>query len=322
MSVVNQCDVSSNALIDPSGVDGCSNTHRAATSGHPEAVEVGIDTIRWRRFLRPREMRGVYVGQLREVDGYRVQVYGHGLLVAEGHPLAEGLCPMDELPAAREYMLGCLEAAGLPVGHEAGLGRVDATVTVRHEHRAEGIAMLTAAAAIEAPRMKPVVYGRPPQTVYLQGARSKKLYARIYDKGLESGLFPRGEYVRFEDQRRFDRGTARVLREHRPDLDFQRRFAPHAKAAHGVTVTTAPVIARELAERVVSGEISPRKAELLAGYVVMSATGAPRVERTARRRRAELRDLGYVVADELVSEAVTFRPAETIEAALGAWSRA
>lgn len=63
-------------------------------------------------------------------------------------------------------------------------------------------------------------------------------------------------------------------------------------------MTGLPIIAREVAERVQAGELDTRRAERMMGSLLLLSAGAPYSRSTYYKRRAELRDNGYVIADD------------------------
>jgi hypothetical protein len=293
---------------------GSSNTRPRATSGPSAAVvtEAGVDTWRlafdtslaidpsWRRY-------GEGGSFLREdASGYMLQWYpGFGRLCVEGHPRKDGLCPPWELEDAYQELLDSLAENGITrLSRFAGVSRLDSTVTQRFGNPREGQAVLMGIAALDIPWCKPKVVGRPPETVYLIHERGRgRVLGRAYDKGLEAGTAERGELVRLEDQRRF---AARQ----RPGRDafhadyvrgrFEQRFRALWRSAKGVKVAAVPVVARELAARACRGEITHREMERLAGFVLAEVAGVAKSaypDRTYKRRRAELREQGLVVAD-------------------------
>jgi hypothetical protein len=291
-----------------------------------EVVERGVDTWRLARYLdadrdvdRMRTLcpQGLLPAR---VAGHRVGFMpGHRMVWIEGHPAVEGLADPESLAELHGRLLEQLETAGVPLGRDAGIGRADATVTLGPFAGREGHAVLAGAAALDVPRMKPMVVGKPPQTVYWQGERSKKVNSRVYDKGLEGGFAAPGEFLRFEDQRRFTKETRRSVSELEPAQDFARRFAAMARSAEGIRATSLPTLSRELAERVNGGEMTHREAERLVGHLVLEHAGAQRIpERTMQRRRRELRDRGLVLADDFF-EPVSVDLGETFDAALCAW---
>lgn len=294
-------------------------------------AERGVDTWRllWRPgtpagFKRAREWCSEKGVMPFPVAGHRVgylPMAGGGYLWMEGHPAEDGLAGPGELESCLARVVDSAENVGLPIGGGlAGVSRCDSTATTKWEKGGEGIAILRGMAALDVPRMKPAVYGRPPQTVYLQGARSRTIYGRVYDKGVEASLAAPGHLVRFEDQRRFDSKTRRMVENLEPAAFFDQRFAEMRRAAEGIRAMSLPVMQRELAEQVVAGDIAYREAERLLGYVTMMETGVGASSvRTTERRRRELRDRGLVVADDFF-EPVSVNLGETLDAVVEAWS--
>jgi hypothetical protein len=246
------------------------------------------------------------------------------MLFVEGHPAVEGLAHPATLPDAARDVLEAVHEAGFPLGRDGGVGRADGTVTLGFEQPNQGIAVLQGVAALDFPRSMPVVYGHPPQTVYIAGERTAARKARVYDKGLETLTAPPGTLVRFENQVRYGKELRRVV----DDVDlahvrrrYEARFGPMAKSASGVTVASIPVVAAKIADQVAAGEMRHQRAERLLGFMLLHQAGQRRgmPGRTLRRRRAELRDAGLVLADDFY-EPVEVNLGETIEAALAAWS--
>jgi hypothetical protein len=129
---------------------------------------------------------------------------------------------------------------------------------------------------------------------------------RFYDKGYESGAAARGTLLRLEDQRRWPRASRRDVTELTGDYvrgQFQRRFYPLWKASKGVTVGGVLVLAQKLLELQEAGDVTPRQAERLAGFLVLEQAQASRVSRaTTFRRQAEVGELGLVLADGVLEE--------------------
>lgn len=296
---------------------------------------MGIDTWRVVRYLdEDRELRAASAlctqptrrGLMapEKVAGHRVGVIpGHRMLWCEGHPAVDGLAAPASLAVAEEQLLAGLSDVGMPLGRDGGVGRLDQTVTLEFGADDEGLLLLAGLAAVDVPRLKPAIYGRPPETVYLLGARSGRALARAYDKGLESGTAPRGRLVRLENQTRFGKEARMRAQVHAeaPELParlFEGRFAPVAESCHGITAATLPVLADEVRERVQDGRMTFREAERLSGYLLLG--DALPVPRTTRwRRRRELRDHGLVLGDPL-RDPLRVDLGGALEAALEAWS--
>lgn len=321
-------------VIDAAHPVGSCNTQPTAKNGHP--TEAGIDTWRLVRYLDDdRDLqralslcedagRGLALSQLRPRDHVVGLLPGHRMLWIEGHPVVDGLAHPTTLPQAARDVLGAVQEVGFPLGRDGGVARCDGTVTLGFDDRKQGIAVLQGVAALDFPRSMPVVYGKPPQTVYIAAERSARRLARVYDKGLETSTAAPGSLVRFENQVRYSKELRRVVE----DVDlghvrhrYEKRFGPMAKSAAGVTVASLPVLAARVADRVERGEMRYQEAERVLGFLALHQAGPARglPGRTMRRRRSELRDRGLVLADDFF-EPVEVNLGDTIEAALAAWS--
>ena len=277
------------------------------------------------------------------VEGHRVGWFPESRMVfAEGHPDPEGLAASSSLPAVVGRLETALTDRGVnlpdhrltrPIGTAGdgfgGVRRLDATVDLRFESPAQGLAALAGVAAIPLPRIKTQVMrevgGRRIETVYLRGTSGKRVLGRWYDKGIESGTARRGLHVRPEDQRRFGRPA-------RPTVDevastsfvrdaFVRRFEPLWKAAKGVKVGGVIELAHRLAELQDEGVLTPGEAKRIAGHLVLDSVDAQRQSRSQYYKdRAAARRHGLVLADGVLDE-VEVDLGDVLEQALdsGAW---
>lgn len=299
----------------------------------------GVDTwsICW--YLRPESRAAIAAERLAtisstrfrmfedQVDGHKVLYEpGSRLLAVEGHPGGEALlAPVGELPAAVERLATGLKDLGVSVppyryrtlesprgvrrgtGNSgfAGIRRLDLTVDIERRS-AVGVPILNCVAAVEPPRLlRSDVYrakrGRAIETVAWKGGRG--LLARVYDKGIEQGRgqHRRGELIRFEDQRRFDKAT-------RPSVEdvvdgygemlFRNRFEVLRHATKGVMVTTLDGLVERVEELVETGELGPAEAKKLLGALVFDSKGVELGSRTTRwRQRDQLRRCGLLLAD-------------------------
>lgn len=274
------------------------------------AVEAGVDTTRflyrlhderqqaaatdlWSR--RPGKLAGLAVGYMPT----------HELLWVEGRPRrllpgdATALLDPAGLPDAERLVRERLHDVGATDARPVGLSRVDATVTLRMEVPAEGWAVLRGLAALDVPRRKPDVIGRPPETVYWltpAGVRQE----RAYDKGLETGTAAAGTLVRLEAQTRHrasDRTTAEWWTMERVRETFEQRFGAMGRAADGLHVASEQTIREQLRDLVARERITPGMAERLLGFIAAQSVGLPAPSRRTRfRRQAELRRLGLAQA--------------------------
>jgi hypothetical protein len=273
-------------------------------------IEAGVDT--WRLLFKTTRAHGAEVFSLGDYKAHWMP--GLSLLAVEGHPSPGGLCPSNGLGNAYETVMHLLDEE---VGSYEfkGLSRLDATATNVFGRGQEGIAFLQGFAALDWPRLKPEVIGKPPETVYLiaRNGRGKKL-ARAYDSGLLRGTHERGVAIRLEDQGRFPAG-ARPTMEIDPRARFHRRFVPLWQSMKGVRVASLPVLTETVAARLSSGEITRSQAERMIGFLHLETAGATCERRTWYRRRRELRERGLVVADGFF-ERVEVDVASVLEAAL------
>jgi hypothetical protein len=235
-----------------------------------------------------------------DVGRYKGQWFaGHGVLALEGHPSANGLAKPWGLEDAYQDVISVLREWGHVPTRFAGVARLDSTATLRMGSH-EGQAVLAGMAALDVPACHPVVRGKPAHSVGYVHAKGRRILGRAYDKGREAGIAGPFELIRLEDQYRPASG-ARPGREqfHAAYVRgrFHRRFMPLYRSARGVKVTGLPVIAREVAERIQAGELETRRAERMMGSLLLLSAGAPYSRSTYYKRRAELRDNGYVLAD-------------------------
>lgn len=262
-------------------------------------IEAGVDT--WRLLFKTTRSHGDELSKLGPLTAHWMPALS--LYCIEGHPTASGLCPGDELALRYDEVRRVLDCE--PGTYEfRGLSRLDCTSTYRFPDGRAGLAFLGGMAALDWPRLKPVVWGKPPETVGLTARNSRgRLLARGYDSGLLRGTHERGVAIRLEDQRRYPSGK-------RPSQDafcatyvrerFHSRFAPLYKSAKGVKVAGLPVLATRIAAMLDAGELTYREAERIGGALVIELGGAAGhySRRTHYRRRAELREHGLVLADD------------------------
>ncbi len=212
----------------------------------------------------------------------------------------------------------------LGVVKERGCSRLDSTATVGFERPAETRAFLAGMSAVDLPRCETTRRGRPARSISWSSVTGRKILARCYDKGLERGGAP-WELARLEDQRRFGSGgrpPAEVVGE--PGYArsrFEARFGPIRKAVEGLKAATFPVITQALADEVKYGYRELREAERLAGSLVLLTGGVGRGDRDSAqwrwysRRKAELREAGFVVVDDQ-AEVAEVNLGDVVEAAL------
>lgn len=277
---------------------GFSSTRPSLGSETYRVTEAGVDT--WRLLFRTTLDRNPEK-PIFDVGRYKAQWFpGHGVLALEGHPWATGLAEPWGLEDAYQDVIRELRDWGHVPTRFGGLARLDSTATLRM-NRQEGQAVLAGMAALDVPNCHPVVRGKPAHSVGYVHVRGRRILGRAYDKGTEAGIAGPWELIRLEDQYR-PASAARPGRAHfhaeYVKGRFHKRFVPLYRASRGVKVTGLPVIANEVAERIRAGELDTRRAERMMGSLLLLSTGAPYSRSTYYKRRAELRDNGYVLADD------------------------
>lgn len=305
------------AQVDRAAGGGVCSTRPSPSSWTAEA---GVDTLRLLYETEAFDAAGF------DLDGWRVgSIPSLGLTWAEGHPAGKGvLASARQVGEAAERVEGLI---GERLGVRAcrGVSRSDQTVTTRFPRDQEARAFLAGMAAVDLPRCETTRRGRPVHSISWSAVNGARKLARCYDKGLELGGEP-FESVRLEDQRRYPSGH-RMTVEAVADGQFLRgrfeaRFGPVRKAVEGVKAASFPVVAQAIADEARYGYRDVREAERLAGALVLLTGGASDAYKrsTFYNRRAELRDAGYVVVDDLV-EAVEVDLGDVVEQAIEAeWS--
>lgn len=247
---------------------------------------------------------------------------GPQLIWIEGHAGSKDRLAHDaELPQKADRLRESLAELGIHTCGPARVSRLDTAVTQKFAEPLEGCAVLQGLALLNVPRCKPLVIGRPPETVGLININGKRTLARSYDWGLHRKTCQRGTIVRMEAQDRFSRKQQSSAEDVAPGFakeQFRKRFVPVWQAAKGMTVAGYPVLLRTMEARLRRGEMNSRQCERMAGYLVMEMAGVagsvyPRS--SFYRRRAELRDLGFVLADDLM-EPVSVDISAVLEQAL------
>jgi hypothetical protein len=274
------------------------------------AIEAGVDTTRFLYRLHDEGQQAaataMWSGRPGKLGPLAVgYMPAHELLWVEGRPRTlwpgdtTALLDPEALPEADGRVLERLRDVGATDARSVGLSRLDATVTLRFDSPAAGWAALRGMAALDVPRRKPDVIGRPPETVYWitpAGARRE----RAYDKGLQTGTAAPGTLVRLEAQTRHratDRTTAEWWNMERVRETFGSRFGTMGRAADGLHVASETTIREQLRELVEAERITAGMAEKLIGFIGAQSVGLPAPSRpTYFRRRAELRRLGLAQA--------------------------
>lgn len=289
-----------------------------------------------------RTRRGMLVPD--EISGHRIGWHPtQRLIYAEGHPDADRLGRPAELPMKLNALVRYMADVGIPLpkgNHSAsewpgcapragfaGVRRLDSTVDLDAETPAVGLALMAAMAAIAPMRgLEGIVrfagegrYPRPVQSIAWEGRRGR--VARVYDKGIESNLAPRGMMPRLESQQRWPNGhrrdPAELSSEYVRGL-FVKRFAPLWQASKGIKVVSPLALVDEINDRIDRGELTPAQGEQLLGAHLLRGYNS----RTRQRRRALVRHTGLVVNGGALEE-VEVNVADVLEQVLDtdAWDR-
>jgi hypothetical protein len=328
--------VTSLEAVEHHAAGGATNSRPTDKSGR-----AGVDTLRLRHRLdgdaydalgRHGYREGPRGERWFQEGGIRVGAYPDGLLYTEARtavrlqgPEGHGLVSaagLSEVAWAEDEFLGAL---GLDGDHDPAVGRIDLATDLPFEDGRDGQALIQAAAHVDLPWLKAGTEGSRRdglESVTWRNVRGRSVQARLYDKGVESGLASPGKWLRLERQIRFRREREQRLSA-LASADLGKLYA--ARYLGGFL--TCPEIAvcdrrsaverlRELEGR---GDVSPAAARRLAGLVVMGDEGMP--ARTARRWWAELRRLG-IALDVHEGRGVVVALADYTRSALNAWDRA
>jgi hypothetical protein len=239
---------------------------------------------------------------------------------AEGHPCGRRLGPAGSLLPAHKRLAESFDELGIRLGHPAGVGRLDVATTLGFDEGCDGQSFLTGVAGLDLPGMKPVIWGRPVETVAFVPRRGRSLTARVYDHGRHRGIAEPGRLIRLEAQFRYLKGRRVPVDE----IDsaflrtrFHTRFAPLCEAAKGVRVGGAPALSRELCRRVRDRAMTAREAERIAGFVLLDGAYGDGLHppRTASSRTAELRRHGLITPGECFGD-IDLDVGQVLDAAL------
>lgn len=227
-----------------------------------------------------------------------------GLVFIEGSLGAAGdLCPAADVLHRASDVVEEVKSYGIPLEavSTAAVRRLDVAVDLCTDSSADGLALLECLAGVSFLSKKTVTYrmDHAVQTVTIK-SRVGRSQARIYDKGVQTGAEPRGRWIRFEAQWRFDKGhrlapedlTGDLLRER-----FLQRFDGLYESTSSFEVGGANAIAARLAEGVAVGDLKPSRARSIAGYLLLSSVGSPQGgSRTVYTLERECRELGLSLA--------------------------
>ena len=274
----------------------------------------GIDTIRYRfrgdahgkeRFARSGPYNEGARGELyRQEHGIRLGAARDGMLYVEGRLAAilhgsddHSLQPLSAVPAgataASEHFGFHVDASA------AALGRLDVATEIRFPDGRAGLAFLHALSLADVPWAKVGTEGKKRErleTVVFRSLRGRTVLMRAYDKGVESGLAPAGQVIRFERQRRFRKQREPSI-EHAATYDLDGVFV--GRELRSLMDVSAEVVCdlwgavdrlNDLARAEV---ITAGKADLLAGF--LARNGEMHKTSTRYSRWADLRRLGIIV---------------------------
>jgi hypothetical protein len=260
------------------------------------------------------------------IAGHRVGWFPASRMVfAEGHPGGDRLASPEVLPAVLaklyesivdygidlplvDYRPGWLAGDVPERPGFAGVRRLDSTLDLRFQTRDQGLSVLRGVASLGLPRAQLALRHQPGvgrtgalETVAFYGHGGRKMLARWYDKGVEAGTYDRGLLIRPEDQRRYVKASRRSVNELGVGYvreRFRQRFLPLFVASEGITVGGTHRIAQRLAELRDDGALTPRTAQILAGFAVLENAGQWEGPRRSRMRyRRQLRDHGLVLSE-------------------------
>jgi hypothetical protein len=168
------------------------------------------------------------------------------------------------------------------VGHAVGwepdgngaVSRLDLTAEREFEQREDGMAFIRGVAALCPPGYKRKIIttadGRM-ETGYVITPKRAIALTRVYDKSEQTRTGLPGERVRLEAQNRFDgRDASPPGWWAKRDLSpyFGRRWTPYLDQGKDVTVTSTTTAVDLLAQKVARDELSPAKAERIAGSLL------------------------------------------------------
>ncbi len=255
------------------------------------------------------------------IDGHRVGYFPSSMLIyAEGHPGEDGgLGSPAGLEDRLETLLEAMGAVGIPLprGHAhrgsvmagvrdrpglAGVRRMDATLDLVFEKPADGMAVLTGIAALEARQTDKRVHYNAGAVGTVDWLTARGIHRRVYDKSLESNLGPRGSRIRFEAQCRWPREMRRAPDELSGSYvrgQFESRFRTLWQSSRGLRVVGQMAMVDELREAVAAGELTGAQAEQIIGYQLLSVGGERAFHRrhTDWRRRRLIAESGFVLAE-------------------------
>lgn len=263
----------------------------------------------------------------------------NGLAVVEGrasaivsedtdnHALARPAALLEvEAKAAR--ILRRLDLVDLESRHRSYVRRLDLASEVVWPTAADGLSFLDALSRVDMPRLKTDVWrnrGRV-ETVYLRTPKRGAVRARAYDKGVEAGTHRPGERVRLERQVRWTSSEGPPMdRELSLDLGalFVKPLGGFLRATDGVQVLGIDAAVEALLEMVAADRLAPLRAERLVGTLAIAGRVGTDSgfwsDRTAVRRRADLRSLGIDLDTDPAARARAVPVGDVVGAMVEAW---
>jgi hypothetical protein len=195
------------------------------------------------------------------------------------------------------------------------LTRLDTTGELTFSDHREGLALLSATAGLVPPGYKgSPIYRSDGQieTMYVLTAKRGRKVARFYDSGVHHETAKPGELIRYEVQNRWAKAQAHTpaTMSHSaytlPQL-FARHLEPFTTHAQEITVTTATDAPAQIARKIATGELTPRQASGMAGFVAMLPYGGRHLfePQSARRYLRLLREHGIVLTGTEQEAALT-----------------
>lgn len=173
------------------------------------------------------------------------------------------------------------------------LTRLDTTGELHFVDPADGLAMLQAATGLVPGGYKgQPIYSRDGrvETMYVITARRGRKVARFYNSSLHHRTGPSGQTIRYEVQNRWPKASDRTPAEmaaqpHTLPALFARHLEPFTNHAKEMVVSTALQAPELIARKIASGELTPRQASGMAGFVALLPYGGRHLypDQAARR---------------------------------------
>ncbi len=270
--------------------------------------------------------RAIPLGRALRLRGHRAGFAASAsALWVEGHAGGgRSLALPSSLPEAACALEASLGTRGIRVRSDlTSITRLDVAVDLSFADGNEGGAFLAAVRTLKPPRLKPVAFAHPVETVEIAGRSGRRYYGRAYDAGLRHRRAPRGRLIRIETEDRFRRSE-----QLRPDIialaflgdRFRKRFNYLGKGGHEMLVGGYPAIAQVLVLRVARGDLRPQDLGQALEWLTLCAAGLEDTYKKGTRSNRErlVHGLG-IAADPTLLEPVYVDVAEAARRALRAW---